>query len=206
MLRTAADAIDHADPPAAVAQARTAYRFLIDASCPHEQAEERDLYPLMNEVLGGADPPGTMTRAHTEILQLTRSLGRLLEYLDPADPPKRRTCSRSGACSKGSMRSSGSTSPRRTRATSHWPTALRRTSSAESRSTSSGPTAHRGAWTCCWPSCALERRLREGDGSKSSRSQRDQSLCSPSARLRTVGERTVSDRESRDVHTNPARR
>ena len=86
VLRTAADAIDTADPPAALAEARAAYRFLTDDLVPHEQAEERDLYPLIDEVLGGNDPTGTMTRAHAEIIQLTRRLGRLLDDLDPTDP------------------------------------------------------------------------------------------------------------------------
>ena len=38
----------------------------------HESAEESDLYPALDRLLGGADPTATMSRAHAEIVRLGR--------------------------------------------------------------------------------------------------------------------------------------
>ena len=50
---------------------------------PHEQAEDRVLYPVLAQVLGGEDPTGTMSRGHAEIIHLTRRLGRILDDIPP---------------------------------------------------------------------------------------------------------------------------
>ena len=75
------------DPPArAIDQLRSIHRFLADDLQPHEDAEERELYPVLDRVLGGDDPTGTMIRAHVEIRHLIRRLGRLLEEVGPGGP------------------------------------------------------------------------------------------------------------------------
>ncbi len=77
-LRIAADALT-ADPlaaPAAMAQVRHAHALLIDEVWPHENAEEADLYPALNRMLGGADPTAAMSRAHAEIAYQIARLGR----------------------------------------------------------------------------------------------------------------------------------
>ena len=53
---------------------------------PHEAAEDSELYPLLDRILGGQDPTATMSRAHAEIARLTRRLGRVLEEIDDDDP------------------------------------------------------------------------------------------------------------------------
>jgi len=70
------------------AQARVAglYRTLADEIQPHEEAEQRELYPAMNRLLGGTDPTATMTRAHAEIAHQIRRLGHLLEDIGTAEP------------------------------------------------------------------------------------------------------------------------
>ena len=65
---------------------REVQRFLVEEVDPHEQAEDRDLYPVLARVLGGTDPTATMSRAHAEIAHLIRRLGRILDDLDPAGP------------------------------------------------------------------------------------------------------------------------
>ena len=55
-------------------------------SSPHEQAEDAQLYPVLARVLGGADPTGTMSRAHVEIAHQIRRLGRLLDDIDAGRP------------------------------------------------------------------------------------------------------------------------
>ncbi len=85
-LRTAADGIGAVPLPEALAAVRGVHLFLVDVLLPHEQAEDAELYPVFDRVLGGTDPTGTMSRAHVEIAHLVRRLGRLLDQTDPVDP------------------------------------------------------------------------------------------------------------------------
>jgi len=85
-IRAAADVIGtvaHAD---ALKGIRDVYRLLAEDIGPHEQAEEVELYPVLARVLGGADPTGTMSRAHVEISHQIRRLGKILDSTDPLDP------------------------------------------------------------------------------------------------------------------------
>jgi heavy metal translocating P-type ATPase len=79
-LRIAADALttDPADAPAAMARVRKVHALLTGEIWPHENAEEADLYPALNRLLGGADPTATMSRAHAEIGYQIARLGRLI--------------------------------------------------------------------------------------------------------------------------------
>ena len=79
-LRVAADALttDPAAAPAAMAKVRQAHALLTGEIWPHENAEEADLYPALNRLLGGTDPTATMSRAHAEIAYQIARLGRLI--------------------------------------------------------------------------------------------------------------------------------
>jgi hypothetical protein len=79
-LRIAADALttDPLAAPAAMAQVRQAHALLTGEIWPHENAEEADLYPALNRLLGGTDPTATMSRAHAEIAYQIARLGRLV--------------------------------------------------------------------------------------------------------------------------------
>lgn len=81
-----ADALGGPDATEAVPAAVRVHRFLVDELVPHERAEESELYPVLDRVLGGEDATGTMVRAHAEIFHLVRRLGRLLDELAPAGP------------------------------------------------------------------------------------------------------------------------
>jgi heavy metal translocating P-type ATPase len=85
-LRTAADALDAARPAQAVELARRVHRLLVEQVGPHEAAEERELYPVLDRILGGSDPTGTMSRAHIEIAHQIRRLGRLLGDIGAGSP------------------------------------------------------------------------------------------------------------------------
>jgi heavy metal translocating P-type ATPase len=85
-VRAAADAIGVEPPAAAVEGARRVYQLLLEEVVPHELAEDAELYPVLARALGGTDPTGTMSRAHSEIVHQTRRLGRLLEEVGRADP------------------------------------------------------------------------------------------------------------------------
>ena len=87
-LRIAADALT-TDPlavPAAMAQVRHAHALLTGEVWPHENAEEADLYPALNRLLGGTDPTGAMSRAHAEIAYQIARLGRLIADIGDRAP------------------------------------------------------------------------------------------------------------------------
>ena len=87
-LRIAADALttDPLAAPAAMAQVRHAHALLTDDIWPHENAEEADLYPALNRLLGGTDPTAAMSRAHAEIAYQIARLGRLIADIGDRAP------------------------------------------------------------------------------------------------------------------------
>ena len=85
-LRIAADALGPAPSAEAMAQVRRAHQVMIQEIGPHEQAEETELYPALNRLLGGDAMTATMSRAHAEIAHLIRRLGQLLDDIG-AGPP-----------------------------------------------------------------------------------------------------------------------
>jgi len=83
-LRAAADALG-SDPHVAMDQARRAHRLLAQEVGPHEKAEEAELYPAMNRLLG-SDATATMSRAHAEIAHQIRRLGQLIDEIGTGPP------------------------------------------------------------------------------------------------------------------------
>ena len=73
-LRATADALGS---PGAMTRVRRAYDMLTGEVWPHESAEEAELYPSLNRLLGGADPTAPMSRAHAEIAYQIARLGRI---------------------------------------------------------------------------------------------------------------------------------
>ena len=65
---------------------RRAYRMLTGEVWPHESAEEAELYPSLNRLLGGADPTAPMSRAHAEIAYQIARLGRLIDDIGDRTP------------------------------------------------------------------------------------------------------------------------
>ena len=86
LLREVADLIGDRPLSEAIAEVRDVHAFLVEQLLPHEAAEDAVLYPVFSRILGGSDPTGTMSRAHVEIAHHVRSLGRLLDEIDPANP------------------------------------------------------------------------------------------------------------------------
>jgi len=85
-VRAAAEALGSAEPAAAMEQVRRVHRLLVSEVSPHEDAEERELYPALDQLLGGTDATATMSRAHAEIAHQIRRLGQLLDDIG-AGPP-----------------------------------------------------------------------------------------------------------------------
>ena len=82
-LRTAAETLT---APGAMARVRRACELLTSEVWPHEHAEESDLYPALNRVLGGVDPTAPMSRAHAEIAVQIARLGRLADDIGDREP------------------------------------------------------------------------------------------------------------------------
>jgi heavy metal translocating P-type ATPase len=81
-LRAAADMLGLPPQAKAIAEVQAVHRFLADELGPHEVAEGKDLYPVLDRALG-TEVTVTMSRAHAEIARLIRRLGHVVEELDP---------------------------------------------------------------------------------------------------------------------------
>ena len=81
-LAAVADEIGVVAPERALELAREVQRFLADDLLPHERAEDTELYPALERVLGGNDSTGTMSRGHAEIAHLSHRLSRVLDEVD----------------------------------------------------------------------------------------------------------------------------
>lgn len=62
-------------------EVRVIWSRLVDVVLPHEDAEEKLLYPALGVFLGGNDPMATMSRAHIEITHRIHRLGQLLDEI-----------------------------------------------------------------------------------------------------------------------------
>ncbi|HEV2450522.1 MAG TPA: heavy metal translocating P-type ATPase [Streptosporangiaceae bacterium] len=85
-VRDAADGLGVIPPAEAMERVRRAYQLLTEQIQPHEQAEERELYPAVARILGGTEPTATMSRAHAEISHQIRRLGQLINEIGDAPP------------------------------------------------------------------------------------------------------------------------
>ena len=84
-IRAVADRVDSLPPRRLRSELFKVHRFLTGELLPHDEAEEASLYPIVAQLIGGADPTATMTRAHMEIARLTGILGVFLEEMDGED-------------------------------------------------------------------------------------------------------------------------
>jgi len=85
-LRTVADSLGLVSPGEAMTQVRRVHQLLVEQIEPHELAEERELYPALDRILGGSEPTATMSRAHAEISHQIRRLGQLIEDIGGQGP------------------------------------------------------------------------------------------------------------------------
>ncbi len=84
-LREIADALDDCEPEAAVRLIGEAKGLVADRIVTHEQDDEAHVYPAMTKYLRDGHGLAAMSRAHREILHLSRLLKRLCEGLTPED-------------------------------------------------------------------------------------------------------------------------
>ena len=82
-LRKVADQLEVLDARSALAEVTHEYQILLTEVLPHEEAEERELYPELGRITGQENIAATMGRAHVEIKHQIRRLGQLLEDIEP---------------------------------------------------------------------------------------------------------------------------
>jgi P-type E1-E2 ATPase len=85
-VRQAADDLSGGLTPQAELSVRWAYRLVNEHLLPHELAEDRDLYPVVADLLGGPEATQAMSRGHVEIERQVRRLGRHLSTPDGLSP------------------------------------------------------------------------------------------------------------------------
>ena len=61
-------------------------RFVSDDLLPHEELEDRTIYPMLATAMGSDDATASMHRTHAEIFRLARLLDRLVRDLPPEGP------------------------------------------------------------------------------------------------------------------------
>ncbi len=87
-LASVADRLPDSGNQAAMDDVRALYRELTETLLPHEQADARQLYPKMADMLDGDDPLATLSRTHQELFALCRRLGGVLASVpEAADAP-----------------------------------------------------------------------------------------------------------------------
>lgn len=84
-LRLAGDAVSQELTSTDLASIDEAYSFLTHHLIPHAQAEDKALYPVVQQAMGAAQATATMQRDHVEVLSLTQELGRLRAQISGAD-------------------------------------------------------------------------------------------------------------------------
>jgi heavy metal translocating P-type ATPase len=84
-LREIADALDEAEGAGAVAMISEAYRIVANQIVIHERDDESRVYPRVAKYLADRHGLGAMSRAHREIIHLSRLLRRLADVLSPED-------------------------------------------------------------------------------------------------------------------------
>ena len=85
-IRATADGIDAMSGTDASAALEEVRQFVADDLLPHEQMEDRTIYPTLAAALGSDDATAAMHRTHQEIFRLARLLERLVRDL-PAEGP-----------------------------------------------------------------------------------------------------------------------
>jgi heavy metal translocating P-type ATPase len=85
-LRSAGDRLAGDASPGALAEAFEVGRLLAEVVKPLQAAEEAELYPVVERLVGGADPVGALLAAHAEIRHDALRIERLLDEIDPDAP------------------------------------------------------------------------------------------------------------------------
>jgi heavy metal translocating P-type ATPase len=85
-LRTLADRLGSLPPRDARAELERVRAFLLERLVPHEEHEDRAVFPMLAAALGTDDRTSALHRTHTEIFHLVRLVGRLVDEVPETGP------------------------------------------------------------------------------------------------------------------------
>lgn len=85
-IRPLADGLGTMRPADALAELRRTREFLVGTLLPHEEAEDRDVFPLLARAVGNDDVTAALHRTHTEIFHLVRFTDRLVAEVPEEGP------------------------------------------------------------------------------------------------------------------------
>ena len=85
-LAATADRLDRLGPEEASAALREADDFLQERILPHEEADDREIYPILAGLIGGDDPLAAMSLTHGEIFHLAGVFHRQIEGIGDEPP------------------------------------------------------------------------------------------------------------------------
>jgi iron-sulfur cluster repair protein YtfE (RIC family) len=77
-IRTLADRLGTMPPAEALEELQRMRTFLVETLIPHEEAEDRDVFPMLAQAVGNDDVTAALHRTHTEIFHLIRFTDRLV--------------------------------------------------------------------------------------------------------------------------------
>ncbi|MGK2849588.1 MAG: heavy metal translocating P-type ATPase [Candidatus Limnocylindrales bacterium] len=78
-LRRVADQLDALTPSEAAEELRTLRSFLTETLVPHEEEEDRAVFPILSAAIGTDDATAALHGTHTEIFHLIRLFGRIVD-------------------------------------------------------------------------------------------------------------------------------
>jgi hypothetical protein len=81
-----ADRLDGLEGETALAEVQRIDAFLQEAILPHEEADDREIYPILADIIGGDDPMAAMSLTHSEIFHLAGVFHRMAQDLHQDGP------------------------------------------------------------------------------------------------------------------------
>jgi heavy metal translocating P-type ATPase len=85
-IRPLADGLGTMAPEDALAELQRTRTFLLETLLPHEEAEDREVFPFLARSVGSDDATAALHRTHTEIFHLIRFTDRLVAEIPPEGP------------------------------------------------------------------------------------------------------------------------
>ncbi len=85
-IRKLADRLGTMPPAEALVELQRMRTFLVETLIPHEEAEDRDIFPMLAQAVGNDDVTAALHRTHTEIFHLIRFTDRLVAEVPPEGP------------------------------------------------------------------------------------------------------------------------
>ncbi len=85
-IRPLADRLGAMPPADALTELQATRTFLLETLIPHEESEDRVVFPLLSQAVGNDDVTAALHRTHTEIFHLIRFTDRLVAEIPPEGP------------------------------------------------------------------------------------------------------------------------